>query len=204
MLHAVHCFRVFLPALALVAVLTSAVRAHAAPPPEPAESFTLAGQTLVLNGSGTRHKAVFKVYNAHLYLPHKAQSYAQIAQMPGAKRREIHMLRDIDANELGKLFTKGIEHNTPRQHLGQVLPSVVQMGALFAHEKRLRKGDSFSLDWVPEAGLTISINGQARQPQFADPLFFNALLSIWLGDKPADSPLKQALLGLQTPPMDAN
>ena len=178
MLHAVHCFRVFLPALALVALLTSAVRAHAAPPPEPAESFTLAGQTLVLNGSGTRHKAVFKVYNAHLYLPHKAQSYAQIAQMPGAKRLEIHMLRDIDANELGKLFTKGIEHNTPRQHLGQVLPSVVQMGALFAHEKRLRKGDSFALDWVPEAGLTISINGQARQPQFADPLFFNALLSI--------------------------
>jgi len=112
--------------------------------------------------------------------------------------------RYIDANELGKLFTKGIEHNTPRQHLGQVLPSVVQMGALFAHEKRLRKGDSFSLDWVPEAGLTISINGQARQPQFANPLFFNALLSIWLGDKPADSPLKQALLGLQTPPLDAN
>ncbi len=110
--------------------MTSAVRAHAAPPPEPAKSFTLAGQTLVLNGSGTRHKAVFKVYNAHLYLPHKAQSYAQIAQMPGAKRLEIHMLRDIDANELGKLFTKGIEHNTPRQHLGQVLPSVVRMGAL--------------------------------------------------------------------------
>ena len=107
---------------AKMAVLTSAVRAHAAPPPEPAESFTLAGQTLVLNGSGTRHKAVFKVYNAHLYLPHKAQSYAQIAQMPGAKRLEIHMLRDIDANELGKLFTKGIEHNTPRQHLGRGLP----------------------------------------------------------------------------------
>lgn len=66
-----------------------------------------------LNGSGTRHKAVFKVYNAHLYLPHKAQSYAQIAQMPGAKRLEIHMLRDIGMpTELGKLFTKGIEHNT--------------------------------------------------------------------------------------------
>ncbi len=95
--------------------------------------------------------------------------------MPGAKRLEIHMLRDIDANELGKLFHQGIEHNTPRQHLGQVLPSVVRTGALFAHEKRLRKGDSFALDWVPEAGLTISINGQARQPQFADPQFFQCL-----------------------------
>ena len=75
MLHAVHCFRVFLPALALVAVLTSAVRAHAAPPPEPAESFTLAGQSLVLNGSGTRHKAVFKVYTAGLYLGASARSH---------------------------------------------------------------------------------------------------------------------------------
>lgn len=189
-------FRFFLPLLAL---LCSAASVHAAAPQEPAPSFTLAGQSLLLNGSGTRYKAVFKVYNAHLYLPEKAQSYDQIAQMPGAKRLEIHMLRDIDANELGKLFTKGIEHNTPRQHLGQVLPSMVQMGALFAHEKRLHQGDSFALDWVPEVGLTISINGQARQPQFADPAFFHALLAIWLGDKPADSHLKQALLGLEVP-----
>ncbi len=68
---------------------------------------------------------MFKVYNAHLYLPHKAQSYAQIAQMPGAKRLEIHMLRDIDANELGKLFTKGIS-TTPTPAPG---PGAAQRGA---------------------------------------------------------------------------
>ena len=47
MLHAVHCFRVFLPALALVAVLTSAVRAHAAPPPEPAQATPSAVEALL-------------------------------------------------------------------------------------------------------------------------------------------------------------
>ena len=195
MLHAVHCFRVFLPALALVAVLTSAVRAHAAPPPEPAESFTLAGQTLVLNGSGTRHKAVFKVYNAHLYLPHKAQSYAQIAQMPGAKRLEIHMLRDIDANELGKLFVRGVEDNAPRAEMSRLVPGLIRMGEIFSAHKKLAPGDTFSIEWLPGTGTVISVKGQPQGEPFKEAEFFNALMRIWLGNQPADHLLKAALLG---------
>ncbi len=181
-------WRHWLCAALLVPCLAWAV--EEAPP-----QITLSGQALQLNGSGTRYKAVFQVYNASLYTPAPAHNLQQVLQQNGPKRLEIHMLRNIDANELGKLFTQGIEHNTPRDQLGQVLPGVVQMSAVFAHQKKLNKGDSFALDWEPGTGMTLSINGQAQQPRFENPAFFAALLGIWLGEKPADAKLKQALLG---------
>lgn len=203
----VACFSYFLRGLRAVwlagcwlAVASASGVALAGEPQPPAASplpqhFQLGGHQLVMNGAGIRHKAVFKVYHATLYLEQQAHSLAEVLQLPGPKRLEIHMLRDIDANELGKLFTKGIEQNTPRQELGRVLPGVAQMSAVFSHQKKLHKGDSFSLDWVPNVGMTLSINGQPQSPQFENPAFFAALLGIWLGDKPADAQLKQALLG---------
>lgn len=190
--------RFFLPALALLLAALLPLTARADTPDTPPEHFTLDGQALVLNGTGTRHKAVFKVYQAHLYLPQKTHSFPQVVQQPGPKRLEIHMLRDIDANELGRLFVKGIEQNTPRQELGHVLPSVARIGQLFAQHKKLRNGDSLVLDWVPGTGMSISVNGQPQGTQFADPAFFTAMLGIWLGDRPTDARLKQALLGTDT------
>lgn len=69
---------------------------------------------LLLNGAGIRYKAIFKVYTAGLYLGAKAATTEAVLAAPGAKRMHIVMLRDIDANELGKLFTRGMQDNSPR------------------------------------------------------------------------------------------
>jgi hypothetical protein len=45
---------------------------------------------------------------------------------PGPKRTHIVMLREIDANELGKLFTKGMEQNAPREEFSKSINGVVQ------------------------------------------------------------------------------
>jgi hypothetical protein len=80
-----------------------------------ADSIQIGGTKLVLNGAGIRYKVVFKVYTAGLYLPTKAPSVEAILAEQGPKRIQITMLREIDANELGKLFTKGMEQNAPRE-----------------------------------------------------------------------------------------
>ena len=69
---------------------------------------------LQLNGAGIRYKAVFKVYAAALYLGAKAATPDAVYAAPGAKRLHVVMLRDIDANELGKLFTDGMQKNASR------------------------------------------------------------------------------------------
>lgn len=160
-----------------------------------ADSVDQRGTLLQLNGAGVRYKAVFKVYAAGLYLPKKASTPEDVMAMPGPKRISITMLREIDANELGKLFTRGVEDNTGRGELSKLVPSLYRMGQVFAEQKKLLPGDTFELDWMPGVGTTLLVKGKPQGEPFLESEFFNALLRIWLGPSPADWKLKDALLG---------
>ncbi len=160
------------------------------------ESIELAGSRLQLNGAVTRYKAVFKVYTAGLYLGMKSSNPAEVLKSPGAKRISLSMLRDIDSDELGRLFIKGIQANTGKQEFGQILTSVMRMSQVFSDYKRLKPGDTITLDWVPGTGTLIYVRGKQASAPFAEPEFFTAMLRIWLGTDPADWMLKDALLGI--------
>lgn len=159
------------------------------------DSIDLQGSKLLLNGAGLRTKLVFKVYVAGLYLNKKAATPEEVLAATGPKRMSLTMLRDIDAGELGKLFTKGVEDNTSKAEIGRLIPGLVRMGQLFADQKSLKSGDNVLIDWVPGTGTILTINGKLQPEPFKEPEFFNALMRIWVGDKPADSKLKDALLG---------
>lgn len=160
-----------------------------------APSVSLAGQTLQLNGAGIRYKFVVKVYAAGLYLAGKAGTPETVLAAPGPKRLQVSMLREIDANELGKLFTRGMQDNASREQFSKVIPGTIRMADIFSARKRLLAGDAFSVDFVPGVGTTVLVNGQPQAEPIKEPEFFNALLRIWLGPVPADAALKSALLG---------
>lgn len=153
------------------------------------------GTNLVLNGAGIRYKFVIKVYTAGLYLPSKANTPEAVIAMPGAKRVHVAMLRDIDANELGKLFTRGMEDNAPKGEFSKLIPGTLKLADMFSAKKKLVNGDHFWVDYVPGTGTTVFVNGQAQGEPIKEPEFFSALLRIWLGPNPADSTLKDAMLG---------
>lgn len=159
------------------------------------QSVQLAGSALQLNGAGIRTRFFIKVYTAALYTPNKVDTAEAVVSAPGPKRILITMLRDIDSNELGKLFTQGMERNTPREDMSRSISGIIRMGELFAKRKRLKAGDTFSVDWVPGVGAQVLLNGHAEIEAIKEPEFFKALLSIWLGKVPADEDLKAALLG---------
>lgn len=159
------------------------------------ESLDLQGSKLQLNGAGLRTKLVFRVYVLGLYLGKKATTTEEVLAAPGPKRVNLTMMRDIDAGELGKLFTKGVEDNTPKSEMSKLVPGLIRMGQLFADQKQLKSGDNVLIDWVPGTGTQITINGKLQPEPFKEPEFFNALLRIWLGESPADAKLKAALLG---------
>lgn len=161
-------------------------------------AIDMAGQKLQLNGAGVRYKFVVKVYTAGLYLTHKASTTAEVLAAPGPKRVHIQMLRDLDGNELGKLFTKGMEANAPREEFVKCINGVLKLSEVFASRKQLNSGDNFSVDYLPGVGSTLMVNGkQMLAEPIKEPEFFSALLRIWLGDKPADDSLKEALLGVK-------
>ncbi|RQO38919.1 hypothetical protein DBV14_31180 [Variovorax sp. KBW07] len=161
------------------------------------DRMDLRGTALQLNGAGVRYKAIFKVYTAGLYVGKKVSTTEEALAAPGPKRVAITMLRDIDANELGKLFTKGVEENSPKSEMVNLIPGLLRMGQMFADQKQLKTGDTFTIDWLPGTGTVITVRGVAQPDPVKEPAFFNALLRIWLGPNPADWKLKDALLGKQ-------
>jgi hypothetical protein len=158
----------------------------------------LAGTTLQLNGAGQRSRFLVKVYTAGLYLGGKATTPQAVYDMPGPKRLHVVMQREIDANELGRLFTRGMQDNAPRDGFSKFIPGTIQLAELFAARKRLLARDQFFIDFVPGVGTSVVVNGQPQGEPIREPEFFNALMRIWLGDKPADGDLKDALLGRKT------
>lgn len=159
------------------------------------EQATLAGVPLQLNGAGVRYKAVFKVYAAGLYLPRATQSADEAMSTQSPRRMTVIMLREIDSAELGRLFTRGMEDNMDRATASRLLPGIMRMSQVFSDHKRLKEGESFQVDWIPGTGAVVTIKGQAVAEPFREPEFFQALMRIWLGAKPADWQLKDALLG---------
>jgi len=158
-------------------------------------SLLLGGARLQLNGAGVRYKAVFKVYAAGLYLSAKATTPEAVLAAPGPRLIKIVMLREIDANELGKLFTKGMEQNAPREEFSKSISGIMQMSEIFSSRKNLKAGEWFGVEWMPGTGTVIVVNGQPTGQPIKEPEFYSALMRIWLGQAPADAGLKEALLG---------
>ncbi len=153
------------------------------------------GTTLQLNGAGVRYKAVFKVYAAGLYLNKKAGTSDEVYAAPGPKRMAITVVRDIDSNELGKAFTKGIEDNTSKGDYSKLIPGILKMTQIFSDQKKMVVGETITIDWVPGTGMLVSVKGKPQGDAIKEPEFYNAMLRIWLGPQPADWKLKDALLG---------
>lgn len=157
--------------------------------------LALGNQKLQLNGAGTRYKAVFKVYTAGLYVGKKSNTPEELLSAPGNKRISVTMLRDIDASELGKLFSRGIEDNMDKKEFSKLVPGILRMSQILSDYKNLKTGDVFTIDWLPGTGTIISVKGKPSGDPFKEPEFFNAMLRIWLGPNPADWKLKEAMLG---------
>lgn len=166
-----------------------------------APTAQVGGTTLQLNGAGIRYKFVVKVYTAGLYLVNKAATPEQVLQQPGPKRIQVVMLRDIDANELGRLFTRGMEENASKEDFSKSIPGTIAMADIFSARKKLAAGEMFSVDWVPGQGASVLVNGKPLGPVIKEPEFFSAMLRIWLGAHPADHALKEALLGRESRPV---
>ncbi|MBP9685522.1 MAG: chalcone isomerase family protein [Rhodoferax sp.] len=160
------------------------------------DTATVAGTQLTLNGVGTRHKGSLKMYVAALYLEKKTSNTAEVFNQSGPKRLSLTMVRNVEAGELGRLFTHQIIANSDKAIILRLAPQLRRMGEMFAQQKKVLIEDSIMIDWVPGTGTVITIQDKMQIEPFKEPEFYKAMLSIWLGNSPAEKPLKNALLGL--------
>ncbi|MDN4055460.1 chalcone isomerase family protein [Massilia sp. YIM B02763] len=159
------------------------------------DTAKVAGKDLKLNGAGMRTKLVFKVYAAGLYLPEKKNNVPDILKQDGPRRITLQMARDVSSEDFGKAFTDGLNDNVDKADKAKIASQISKLGGIFASVEGLKKGDVLHIDWIPGTGTLCELNGKKLGDTIPDLAFYNALLRIWLGDRPVDRSLKPALLG---------
>ena len=154
------------------------------------------GAALQLNGAGLRTRAIFKVYVAGLYVPAKSNNAATLLAQKGPRRLQLTMLRNVDADSFAAPLNDGLKNNHSEAQLAALKAQIDAFNATFKSIGEAKKGDVIGIEYLPDAGGTrITVNGQPKGSPIAGEEFYNALLRIWLGDKPADGDLKKGLLG---------
>ena len=155
----------------------------------------VANTELVLNGVGVRAVAWLKGYAAALYLPARAATPDAVQAANGAKRLRLRMLQEAPAAEFIKAIDKGITRNTPPDQLGALTERMKTFDGQVQNVGKVKKGDIVDLDFVPGEGFVFIMNGKPRGVPIAGDDFYDAVLRIFLGDKPVDEKLKAGLLG---------
>jgi hypothetical protein len=159
------------------------------------DTAKVAGKELKVNGAGVRVRIVVKVYALVLYLPEKKDTVAGVLETQGPRRFSLGLLREVTGDELGQAFMAGITANTDKAERSKFVNQLAQFGEAFVNIPQGKKGDVITVDWIPDTGTVMMLNGKPIGEPMKDINFYNALLKIWLGDKPVDSSLKPALLG---------
>jgi Chalcone isomerase-like len=157
------------------------------------ETAQVGGNALVLNGAGVRTKMVFKVYVAGLYLTQKHTNADSVLSDTGNKRVSMHFLRELSAEKLLHAMDEGFTANNSAAEMAAIEPQMKAFRAMMTSAKMVKEGDVILLDYTT-AGTAINLNGKALG-NVEGAAFNQALLRVWLGNKPVDASLKKAMLG---------
>lgn len=150
------------------------------------------GAELRLKGAATKSNARQAVYVGGLYLQNDADSVEDILSSDGAKRFLIVTNQSIKADAIIRAINLGITVNHTEEELTILEPLVKQFNQIWKSE--IVQGDEVCIDFDPEQGTLVSINGD-HKGLIPGKVFFDAFLKTWIGDRPLNPTMKKQLLG---------
>lgn len=147
------------------------------------------GARLVLEGAGLfRWKYLVKVYAAAHYVGEEARGQPADADVP--RRLEIAYFVGISGEDFGKAADELLADALPPERLAPLRSRLEDLHRAYVDVKA---GDRYALTYVPGRGTELTLNGSplALIPG-AD--FARAYFGIWIGSRPIDDGLRDALL----------
>ncbi len=149
------------------------------------------GSRLQLNGAGVRSKFFVKVYVGALYLQEVTADAEDAITMPGPKQVRMHFVYDeVARKKITAGWDDGFESNLSQDAFQDLSSRLDRFNSLF---EDMRAGEEIVLTYIPARGTRVQIKGQDRGV-IEGKDFAQALLRVWLGEEPADSGLKRAML----------
>jgi hypothetical protein len=147
---------------------------------------------LLLNGAGLREKFFVDVYIGALYLQAKTPDARAILSDDGPASVLMHILySEISKQKMTDGWIDGLDANLTKSERQAIQPRLEAFNKLFT---ATYEGDVLSIEYTPEKGTEVRINGEWRGAVEGND-FFRALLRIWIGSNPVSKSLKQDMLG---------
>jgi len=153
------------------------------------ERVNVGPSTLTLNGAGVRTKMWVKAYVGALYLKAPTSDANAVIAAEEPKRIVLVLLRDLSKDQMTSSFREAFEANA-----GPRMPALRDRMARFeGFLQSGHRGDWMAITYRPGHGVTV-VNKAGNSIVIPGKDFADALFSVWLGSRPADSGLKKAML----------
>lgn len=156
------------------------------------DSMKSGDTSLVLNGAGIRTKFFMDMYVGGLYLKQKSSNSAAIVNGDEPMATRLHIISGMITSErMEEAVREGFEKST-NGNTAPIQQEIENFINIF--KEKINVNDIFEFFYVPGKGLEVYKNGAPARvvPGIA---FKKALFGIWIGDNPAQSSLKEAMLG---------
>ena len=179
--------------LFLLLSLSLSAQAHKVDDIELKETIKLSGSNLLLNGAGIRSKFFINLYVAALYLSHKTDNAQAIVEADEPMIIQIHVTSNLISSET---LTRGTKEGFTKSTGNKTEAIQTQIDDfLDAFKDPIKVGDIFEIVYLPGKGVTVIKNRHIVKKLATDLRFKSALFGIWLSDNPAQTSLKNKLLG---------
>jgi hypothetical protein len=151
---------------------------------------------LKLNGASMRILyGVVDTYIGKLYVEHPLTDANKLIAANEYKRMVFQIvMKRISGRRIAKAMYEALQLNvTPEEatHLEQRLQLLVTM-----FDSSLKKGQESYVEWVPEQGTRVVLNGDVKGIIPGKDLY-DAIMRIWIGENPVGSTFKRQVLGLE-------
>jgi hypothetical protein len=156
--------------------------------------LTADGPILNLTGAGHFRFLFVRHYVCGLYtLPHLKRAEAILTA--DAPRRVIMVaIRRLSAFEFLFGLDQGISDNLTLAEQKALAADFDRVRATIRTVEGLREGQRVALDYLPSSGVRIVIDDIERASFATGKPLADALLKVWIGERPLDEALKEALL----------
>jgi hypothetical protein len=156
-----------------------------------ADTVSVNGQHLKLNGAGLRKKLFIKVYVGGLYLAAKQANPASILATDAPRQMTMNFVFNVDKGKIAEAWEEGLTANTPNAS-AEVKANFKKLSSWMDD---MKDGQSLQLTYVPNSGTTVTVNGK-NKGTLPGKATADAILATWIGPKPGPGEdFKKALLG---------
>ncbi len=159
------------------------------------ETLTIYNNTLLLNGAGLVSNGKAPSYVAQIYAKQKFKTLDELFAVPGPKRLVLTAIKEVDTGPIVKMFNRSVDETAGKSDRAKLIPGLMSIGDIFKANRILKPGDVMTLDWVPISGMVIYLGGRMQGQPYREPELFKAAMGVWMGELPADTKVKESLLG---------